>query len=140
MNGRTIVAAVAAAITSFLLGWLFYGLLLMDFFSEHSTHYEGLMKEMPNLALIFIANLLTGYFFAFIYQQWAGIRTFGKGFIYGLLLGFLISLAYDLYFLAGMNLYSGTLIVVDVVVGTVMTGISAGVVGLVLGYGKKANT
>jgi uncharacterized membrane protein len=132
-----IFAALAAAVTMFLLGWVLFGMLLMDFYKENSIHYEGLMKEMPNIFLIFVSNLLFSFLLSFIYSKWANISTFGKGFTYGLLIGFLIMTAFDMYFLAGMNLFNGKLIIIDIILNTLMVGIAGGVAGLVLGLKKK---
>lgn len=49
MNSKFIIASVAGGIASFLLGWLIYGILLMDFMKANSMYYANLMKEPPNM-------------------------------------------------------------------------------------------
>ena len=49
MDKKIITAAIVGAIVSFLLGWLIYGFLLMDYYTEYSVRYEGLMKDPPEL-------------------------------------------------------------------------------------------
>ena len=137
MNSKLIIATIAGGVAYFLLGWLIYGILLMDFFIANSIQYEGLWKEMPNLVLMFISNLLGAFLLAFIFHTWAGIKTFLGGLTGGLILGLIMSLMWDLYFLASMNLYSVTLVVVDVLVGTLFTGIIGALIGWILGFGKK---
>lgn len=121
----------------FLFGWVVFGILLMDFYAANTIQYEGLMKEMPNILLIFISQLLTGFLFAYIFEKWAGYRTFGKGFQGGLIIGFLIIVAFDLYFLAGFHLFNVKLIVFDIILNTIFYALAGGIVGLVLGAGKK---
>jgi uncharacterized membrane protein len=137
MNTKMLLAALGGTVANFLLGWLVYGILLMDFYQANTIQYEGLMYEMPNLFLVFLSNFTMAFLFAYIYQVWAGIKSFGKGFTTGLLLGFLIMFTFDLYFVAGMNLMSTTLVIVDILVSTIMTGIMAGVVAWILGTGNK---
>ena len=138
MNAKLIIATLITAVVNFLLGWLVFGLLLMDFYTANTTHYDGLMKEMPNLLFIFLSGLLYAFLLAFIFDRWAGIRNFRKGFTAGLLLGFLIMTGFDLYFLAGMNLFNARVVIVDIIVNTIFGGILGGVTGLVLGFGRKS--
>ncbi|MBK7856274.1 MAG: hypothetical protein IPJ79_16525 [Bacteroidetes bacterium] len=49
MNKKVIAAAIAGAITTFMLGWLIYGMLLMDFMEANTVKYEGLMLNPQNL-------------------------------------------------------------------------------------------
>ena len=133
-----IIAALITAIVNFFLGWLVFGILLMNFFEANTVHYDGLTKEMPNVVLIFISGLLLAFLFAYIFDRWANIRSFGKGFATGMLLGFLIITSFDLYLLSSMNLISTKLFFVDIILNTVYYGILGGVTGIVLGFGKKA--
>ena len=137
MNTRLILATLARGILYFFLGWLFYGVLLMDFYNANTVHYEGLMKEMPNLYLFAIGNLITAFLFSWIFQRWAGFRTLLKGLNGGLFLSFFIVLPFDLFFLGAWNLYSIKYIVVDIVTSTVLGGIIGGVIGWILGFRLK---
>lgn len=138
MNTRIIIATLITAVVNFLLGWLIWGILLMGFYEANTIQYEGLMKEMPNLVLIFISGLLYAFLLAYIFDRWANIRNLGKGFIAGMLVGVLITTCFDLYFLAGFNLFNVKVFIVDVIANTIVSGILGGVTAFVLGYGKKA--
>ena len=138
MSIKTILAAIAGAILAFLLGWLIYGFLLMDYFEANTTHYDGLMKEMPNLLLVFINNLIWSSLLAFIFYKWAGIKSFAGGIKGGIIIALPISLSFDLYLVSGMNIFTPTLVVVDVIASTVMWAIVGGLIGFILGTGKKA--
>lgn len=137
MNLRTFIATLAGMVTLFLLGWLVFGILLMDFYQANTTHYEGLMNEMPNLFLIIVSQLLFSFMLAYIFQVWAGFNSFAKGFTGGLFIGFFVTFAFDLYFLSGMNLFTVKSIIVDIIANTILYGIAGGVIGLVLGFGGK---
>jgi hypothetical protein len=137
MNSKILLATLCGGILMFLLGWLIFGILLMDFYTANTIQYEGLMKEMPNLLLLFISNLLSAFLLSFIFQRWAGIKTFIGGLNGGLIIGLLLGLIYDLYFLASMNLYPVSLMVVDVIANAIMVGLVGGFIGWFLGTGKK---
>ena len=137
MNSKFFIAAIGGGILSFLLGWLIYGMLLMGFMESHMTHYEGLMKEMPNIYLIFLANILMGFFLTIVFSQWAGIKTLAKGMTVGLFIAFSMALIYDLYFMAQMNLYSFSAMVVDIIASSVIGGIVGGLIGWILGFERK---
>lgn len=137
MKTKFLLAGLAGGIFYFFLGWLVYGVLLMDFYESNTIHYEGLSKEMPVMWMLGLSNLLMGYFLAFIFERWASISTIKGGLTGGLIIGCFISVIYDLSFLSMMNLLNAQLIVVDIVVSTVVIGLVGAVVGGVLGYGKK---
>ena len=60
--------------------------------------------------------------------------TLMQGFMNGLIISFLMSLSYDLFYYAGMNLYDGmTVMIVDVVVGALFGGVIAAVIAWILG-------
>ena len=134
------LATIAGAVAQFLLGWLVYGIILAKFMETNTNHFEGLMKDMNSgsfMVLIFCSGLVMSFMIAAIFQRWAKIKTFFNGFIGGLWLGFLLSLSYDLYFLAAMNLMSVGGTIVDIITSSITTGIVGGIIGWILGMGKK---
>jgi hypothetical protein len=135
MNSKTLVAGLLTGIVSFLLGWLIFGLLLMNYYSSLMTQYDGLLKQEPSIWAILVANLASGLFMAYVFQL-GNIRTPFRGFVTGMILSFLITLMFDLYLYAQFNLYSGSLVVLDVVA----TSIFGGVIGAFLGwwFGRSA--
>ena len=99
MSTRAILAGIAGGIFAFLLGWLIFGMLLMDFYTANTTEYAGLMKDPPSIVLILLCNLIWGLLFAFVFDKWAGFRTIGRGIVGGIILGLSIMLSFDLYLL-----------------------------------------
>jgi hypothetical protein len=132
-----ILASVIGSVVMFLLGWLIFGILLMGYYEANTTHYAGLTKEIPNLFLMFISNLVTAFLVTFIFQRWAGFKTFTQGLGGGILIGFCVTLSYDLFFVAMMNLYTTSVLVVDVIANSILMGIVGGVIALIIGYEKK---
>ncbi|MBM3437214.1 MAG: hypothetical protein FJY07_13490 [Bacteroidetes bacterium] len=138
MKAKFFLAGLAGAVVTFFLGWLVYGELLMGFYVSNTTHYDGLVKEMPDMLLLVLSNLVGGYFFAFIFSYWAKINTWIKGFSGGLILGLFFVTMFDLSFLSMWNLYNAKVIIVDILVGGVFYGIVGAVVGGILGLGSKS--
>lgn len=109
----------------------------MDFFMTNSIYYEGLTKEMPNLPLMFLSNLVMSFLLAFILDHWARHKTFAKGFFTGLFITFFFALSIDLMFYSTMNLYEPSGLLVDILIISFMGGISGGIMGWILGLGKR---
>jgi hypothetical protein len=137
MDKKFLLAALGGAVTAFLLGWVIYGIMLQGFYEANTVHYEGLVKDPPNLLAIFLNNICMSILLAYIFI-WSGVASFARGFTMGLLVGVLISLSFDLMILSMFNLYTNTALAVDVIVGTIYTGLVGAVVGGILGSGRKA--
>ena len=135
MNTKTIIAGILAGIVSFLLGWLIYGMLLMEFFKNHSLHYNGLDKNPPDFLYLGIGNLLMGILTAYVVALGNGNNA-KKGFTIAAIVGFLVSSGMDSMMFAQMNLGSRTAILVDVIAATILSGIIGAFVGW--WYGRKS--
>ena len=55
----------------------------------------------------------------------------------GVVITFLVTLTFDLYFFSGMNLFPFQVMIVDIIANTVIGSLMAGVAALVLGSGAK---
>lgn len=103
---QVLLAAVAGAVTLFVLGYLIWGVLLGSYFRNNAIEYAGLNKlPTPNLVLLFLSNLALALLLAFVFAQWASIRTFGGGLVAGAIVGSLIHLSWKLSMTGYMNLY-----------------------------------
>ncbi len=138
---RVLAATVVGGITIFVLGFLIYGLLLDPYMKANMVEYAGLIKDPPGWAALVGANMANALLFAYIFDKWAGIKTFVGGLKGGAIIMFLISLTLDLQFLAFMNLWKGgpLPIVVDIIGATVLGALAGGVIGAVLGMMNKSS-
>jgi len=137
MNTKLILATLAGSVFYFLLGWIVYGMLLMDFYADNTLEYAGLMKEMPNLVVLFLSNLFMVFLIAWIFQKWADVKTLSGGFSAGFLIGILFSLSIDLMLYSTMNLYNETVLIIDIIVNAVIIALVGACVGWILGFDKK---
>src|SRR6188768_4300168 len=121
MSTRTILAAVVGSIAAFLLGYVIWGVLLMDYFDSSTIHYEGLMLPETEMKLwaIYIANLASAFLFAWLFTR-MGISTPIGGAQAGAIINALFALSMDMMFYSMMNWYkSASVIAVDILVNTV---------------------
>lgn len=139
MLTRLLVASIAGGIAFFILGFVIYGLILDPMVMRPNMNtFPGLMKEMPDWIPLILANIVTAFLLAYIFEVWAGIRTFVGGMKGGAIIFFLISLSFQLMFLAFWNLTKNyTPAVADILGSTVLGAICGGVIGQVLGMINK---
>ena len=129
MSLRTVLAAVAGAVTLFVLGYLIYVVLLGDFFAAHGASVLG----EPVFWAIFAGELAMASLVTFIFDQWASISTLAGGFKGGAIVGALVALNFGLIQFGAMGAGDLTAVVADAVVSLVRVGIAGAVIGLMLG-------
>lgn len=137
MNSKVLLATLAAGIAAFLFGYLIFGILLADIYAANITVYEGLMKNPPDLLMIFISNLLLSFLLAYIFNRWASIRSAGEGAQAGFIIVGLIALSIDVIQFATMNLLTPLIIAIDAVSNAIFGAFLGAIIGFVLGRGKK---
>lgn len=142
MNQRVLLAALAGAVASFLIGGLVFGMLLEGFYKTELAAWSGMMKSAEDMggmdyALMFIAQLSWATLAALIFSKWAGISNFKDGAMAGLWIGLLMNLGYDLMMMTYMNGFGMKIMVVDILANSFVWAVGSGVVGLVLGMGAK---
>ena len=139
MLTRVLAATVAGGIAFFVLGFVLYGLILDPMVMRpNMVTYAGLMKETPTWIPLILSNFVSAFLLAYIFDKWATISTFIGGLKGGAIVWFLISLAYQLMFVAFMNLSKNYIPPIADVAGSIVMGaIGGGVIGQVLGMMKK---
>jgi hypothetical protein len=140
MYTKLLLATLAGGVAAFLFGYLFFGILLADFYATNITSYEGLIKNPPNLFMIFVSNLILSFLLAYIFSRWAGIKSAAQGAQAGFIIVGLIAISIDVFQFATMNLISPLFIAVDTVGNAIFGAVVGSVAGFVLGSGKKVVT
>jgi hypothetical protein len=139
MLTRVLAATVAGGIVFFLLGFLIYGVVLQDAVMKPNMNtFPGLMNDVPVWAPLILANFVSAFTLALIFDRWAGIRTFAGGMQMGAVIYFLFSLANQLLAVSMMNLtknYAPQ--IADIIGSAIMGAIAGGVIGLILGKMNK---
>lgn len=134
MNTKILLATLAGAVTTFLTGWLLYGMAMKGFFDAQMLESaRGVMRAEPNLGAIFGACVAWSLLLAVIYDRWASISTFKTGAMAGAWIGFLVALGADLFSYGSINLTQPAVLIVDPLLNALQSAIAGGVIGVVLG-------
>ena len=129
---RFILATLAGAITLFLLGWLFYGFLLMDFYEKAAGSSAAVYREVPIFWAIFLGEVAMAALLTKIFG-WSAIKGFMGGLKGGATIGVLLALGINLIFYGTTTLGTLTSWLFDVIVALIRYGIAGGVIGWVVG-------
>jgi len=134
MNSQKLITGgIVGGIALFLLGWVFFGILLKDFFADNGSPASANMVWWA-LAL---GNLLLGFLLAYVLSK-ANIRSAGTGAATGLVVGLLMSAGFNLIrYAVSVEIIAKKVIAADVAAITVMWTIAGAIVGWVLGSGKR---
>jgi uncharacterized membrane protein len=135
---KFLIGGIVGGVVYFLLGWLFYGHLLAQYFQGHPGTATGVDRAMDQFiwwALI-LGNLLSGFLLAYVFSK-SGVSSLSSGLITGCILGFLMSSSFDLIRYATSNIISKHWACADVATFTVISAITGAVVGAVMGMGNK---
>ena len=140
MNNRFLPAVLVGGVVHFLLGWLVFGMALMSTYRSMMTpEATAAMKEPAEIWAYGLGSLTWALLLTWLYSRWASISTFRTGAIAGAVIGFLVALSMGFNGYASMKMwtsFSGMLI--DPLGAALVSGITGGVVGWVLGYqGRK---
>ena len=127
MNTKSFfLSGIAGTIVSFLLGFLFYGLLFTDIYPENPDE---------SMLFIFLGCLFYAFTFALIYSRWAHISTFDSGAKAGFLIGLLWSLSMNFFMYASMDVLASNF-AMSIAIDTVSAAMMGGVIALVIGRTK----
>lgn len=132
MNMKKIIAGgLAGGVTFFLLGWLVYGILLMDFMSANSRQSPAFrtQEDMIMWAMI-LGNLAYGFLLAYVINR-GGDGTVMQGATTGAITGALITTGVDLMLHAQLDIWGKKVIAVDILASIVVTGIVGAVIAWV---------
>lgn len=139
MNMKLVLAALAATVAAFLLGWAIYGMVLADYMKGATNHFAGFEKPEENwswLSLI-ASNAAYGSLLAYALMR-MGVTSAVGAMLPSLVIGLLCAASFDLMMHAMTNMYYDRMfIAVDVLASGVMSALVGAVAGMVLGSGKK---
>ena len=134
---KTLVAGLIGGAAAFAMGFLFFGILLHDFFAGESiVNTARGQDEMIWWAMI-LGHIAWGLLIAFIFDHWANISTVKSGIKGGVIIGLLVGMTYGFVGYGAENTMSLNGELVNILMMAVITGVIGAVVGLVLGYYKK---
>ena len=128
---KFLAGGIAGGIAYFLLGYLVFGVLLMDFMKTHSNSTAGVYRTEGDMIWwsMVVGNLAYGFLLSYVIGK-TGTASVGGGFKTGLIVTLLVSIASNCITYALANLVDTTGMVVDIVT----TAILGGVLGAIIGW------
>ena len=137
MVKRIAIAAVCGAVVTFVLAGLSFGLLFAGFFASHfPEEFAGVNRTAVNFPLIVVADLLYATMLAFVLDR-AGVRTAGRGALYGAFIGFMVVLHFDLLWAATTYLTTPPAMAANVAISTAMSAAAGAVIATALGWSER---
>jgi hypothetical protein len=139
-TNKFFVGGIIGGVASFLLGWVVWGMLLMNFMGQHSSEAsKAVARSDENMiwwALI-VGNLAFGFLLSYVINK-AGAKSAGAGAGVGAIVGLLSAIGFDCMMYSMMDMMDTTAIAVDIVAALVVNAVIGGIIGWYLGMGKKA--
>jgi len=136
-TNKILLGGLAGGVALFLLGWVIYGMLLMDYSTaNYNQCMNRPMQGMVWWAMI-VSNLALGFLLATIFS-WSNTTGLMAGAKAAGIIGLLLGVSLDLGFYSMTTMYSSlTVIFVDVVAYIVYLAIAGAVIAWVMGIVKK---
>lgn len=132
---QNLLATLAGFLVMFLLGYLIWGLLTVDFYADHMLNDVG--KDPMNIGLIAVANLISAFALSTIYGRYgAGNYGGGSGASMGVWVGIFTGFGMGLLWYATTEMMDMTGTLVEGIINIVFYAIVVGVIGIV--YQKTA--
>ncbi|MCX6239763.1 MAG: hypothetical protein NTY07_19830 [Bacteroidia bacterium] len=136
-TSKILLGGIAGAVTFFILGWLIYGVLLIDYMTTNYNQCAARpMEDMIWWAMI-LSNLAFGFLLSIVFS-WSNTKGMMAGAKVAGVIGLLLSLSFDFSIYSMSNVFFNLITVfVDIIAYTIMSVIGGIVVALVMGAGKK---
>jgi len=136
-TNKILLGGLAGGIAFFFLGWLVYGVLLMDFmrdsYNQCSMNPEG---QMVWWALI-LSNFAYSFLFALIFG-WTKTSSWMGGAKIAGIIGLLMSAYYDFSMYSMSTMFKNLGVVfMDIIIAAVFAAVIGAIIALVMGMGKK---
>jgi len=135
-TNKILMGGIAGAVAFFLLGWLVYGMLLMDFMTANTN--QCAMKPMADMTwwAIILSNLISALLLAMIFS-WSNISGMAAGAKTAAIIGLMMSLSHAFSSYAMSTMYNDmTTMLVLAVAHTVIYTIAGAVIAWVMGMSK----
>jgi hypothetical protein len=128
---KLILSTIVVGIVLFMLGWLFYGILFMDYFKQYFTN--GRSEEDMRIWAFAVASFVQAFLLYLIYSKgYSGGSPFMEGIKFGILIGLFSGVPYVFYMWGGMPIHyvaviaDGCIIIAMMIIAGILTGIIHG--------------
>ncbi|MDX1393830.1 MAG: hypothetical protein R3195_05545 [Gemmatimonadota bacterium] len=132
MNRNFLMATVAGTVVLMIVGYVLYGMLLMDFFTANTGTATNVVKDPPGWLWLILGQFITAALIALV-LGWKGATDTGSGAKTAAFFGLVLSLGYGLTMLGTTNISNLTATLVDPFVAVIQFGAAGAVIGMMLG-------
>ena len=137
-TGKLLLATVLAAAVFFFLGWLWYGMLMTDFYNANAGSATGVPREMPEFMYLILGELVMAFVMAYNFPKWSrGNYSMSQGFQYGAWFGLFAGLGLTLIAYSTTNIWTLKAVLSEAIYGIISAGIAGIVIALIWASGKK---
>lgn len=140
MNSKKIlIGGLTGGIIYFLLGYLFYGNLFLNFFMKNAGTATGVSRAMDQFVWwsLVLGNILGGCLLSYVFVK-SNVKSAGSGLVTGAVIGFFTSASYDFVSYGTTNLVTTTGLLGDIGIFTLMSAITGAIVAWVCGLIGKS--
>ncbi|NOU46364.1 MAG: hypothetical protein HOO86_04795 [Bacteroidales bacterium] len=136
-TNKILRGGIAGGVAFFLLGWLIYGVLLMDYTTANFNQCAARpMEEMVWWAMM-LSNLAFGFMLSIIFS-WSNTTGMMAGAKVAGIIGLFVSVSMDFSVYSMSTMFSSfSTVFVDILAYTIMSVISGAIIALAMGMGKK---
>ncbi len=127
---QNLLATLAGFLVMFFLGYGIWGVATASFFESHTS--PEVMKEVPDMLLIAISNLIAVFALSSLYGKWArGYHSAMEGFQFGAWIGIFTGFGIGLLWYATSEIYDLSGTIANAVLEIIFYGIIGVVIALV---------
>lgn len=136
-TNKILVGGITGGVALFLLGWVIYGILLMDYSTaNYNQCMNRPMQEMIWWSMI-LSNLALGFLLVTIFS-WSNTTGFIAGAKTAGIIGLLLSASMDFGYYSMTTMYvNPSVIIVDIIAYTIYLAIAGAAVAWAMGMVKK---
>jgi gas vesicle protein len=134
---KFLIGTLLGGIAAFLIGFILYGVLLSDFFDSQKGVATNLLREPFDFLSILYGDFTFASLLTYLFGYFGNVRDFKSGAVAGAIIGFLATLAINMFEYANMNVYSFSAHMTDALLGGITGAVSGGLIGWYLGRDDK---
>ena len=137
---KFLIGGLVGGIVYFLLGYVFYGRLLSDFFHNNAGTASNVDRAMDQFVWwsLVLGNVFQGCLLSYVFVK-SNVNSVGSGLVTGAVVGLLTAASYDFISFGVSNLMTTKSVLGDICTFTIMSAITGAIVGWVCGLIGKAS-
>ena len=132
-TSKLIFGTLLGFVGYFMGGFVMYTIVFEKLLQSTNPGMVSVQAE-PNMIVLVIGNLVASFLLTYIFEKWAGIRTWMSGGISGFMIGALIAFSFDCMFLGTTSLMTWSGVFVDTLVYGLISAIAGALSAWMLGF------